>query len=300
MIEKTRLKLLEFIGKAQKSQNQVSKEIGLSTSVISQFLNGTYSGNNEEIAQTVLKYLEMGSKRLENSKDEYYAKLNNTEAVIFAATYAHQNGELVIVHGDAGAGKTTALTRYANSNAGVIFLTANASSRTVKSVLYMICEALGRKMESTEFMMQRSLVNTLKDSKRLIIIDEADHLCTRALQTVRSLMDEAGIGIVLSGNDKIYQQMFGRGSMSYDQLRTRAIQVEVLNDYSIDEMQSIFPNLTDTESLSYILKIACEESLRTAKKCYKLATLAGKANGNAKISKKLLLETQRNYFREII
>ena len=44
MFESTRQALSEFMEQSGKSQRQLSKEIGLSTSVISQFLNGTYLG----------------------------------------------------------------------------------------------------------------------------------------------------------------------------------------------------------------------------------------------------------------
>ena len=53
----------------------------------------------------------------------------------------------------------------------------------------------------------KSLVDYLRGTKRLLIIDEADQLTLDALQAVRSLNDKAGIGIVLAGNNKLYQQM---------------------------------------------------------------------------------------------
>ena len=52
----TRTELKEFMELSGKSQRQISKETGLSTSVISQFLEGTYTGNNEKVEQTIKQY----------------------------------------------------------------------------------------------------------------------------------------------------------------------------------------------------------------------------------------------------
>ena len=45
--------ICDFMERSGKSQRQISRETGLSTSVISQFLNGCYAGDNEEVAKSV-------------------------------------------------------------------------------------------------------------------------------------------------------------------------------------------------------------------------------------------------------
>ena len=64
MLEKTRIALAEFMEQSHKSQQQISRETGLSTSVISQFLNGSYTGDNEKVAKTIDQYLMVGKERL--------------------------------------------------------------------------------------------------------------------------------------------------------------------------------------------------------------------------------------------
>lgn len=68
----------------------------------------------------------------------------------------------------------------------------------------------------------KALVPYFSNTHRLIIIDEADHLTLNALQAIRNLNDEAGIGIVLAGNEKLYMQMLtGSKNYEFDQIRTR-------------------------------------------------------------------------------
>ena len=109
--------------------------------------------------------------------------------------------------GDAGAGKTTALRYYAETNTGVIFITANACTTSATAVLSLICQQVGRQVPGRKAALMNTLVEQLVGTNRLIIIDEADHLSLDALQAVRNLNDLAGVGIVLSGNDKIYRQI---------------------------------------------------------------------------------------------
>ena len=56
--------LSEFMQLTGKTQREISREAGLSPSVISQFLNGTYIGDNKEVANTLMKYLRVAKDRL--------------------------------------------------------------------------------------------------------------------------------------------------------------------------------------------------------------------------------------------
>ncbi len=91
MIQQTRKALFNFMKESRKTQKQISKETGLSTSVISQFLNETYSGDNEQIAETISRYLTIGKERLNTvQKSCFYPGLYNTQEVLFACNYAHR------------------------------------------------------------------------------------------------------------------------------------------------------------------------------------------------------------------
>ncbi len=269
MIEQARQQLKDFLSQSHKTQRQVAKELALSEAVVSQFLKGIYIGSNETVAAQVLSYLESGKQRQISAKaPEFSPDLRNAKKVTFAARYAHLNNDIALVYGAAGAGKTTALKEYAKNNRGVIYIAADTSVKTARTVLFLILEALGEETRGTEFILTRRLVGLLSGTNRLLIIDEADHLSFNALQAVRNLNDVAGIGIVFSGNDIIKYQMYGRGSVKLDQLRTRVgIEKTVSNSYTFEEIESLFPSL-DKECASELLAVACKDSLRTAVKRY--------------------------------
>jgi len=301
MFEETRQALADFMGQSRKSQRQLSKETGLSTSVISQFLNGTYTGDNEEVAKTIGQYLAVGKERLNSVSDvQFVEKLYNTQEVLFACNYAHRNNDITLVSGDAGAGKTTALKYYAEHNTGVIFVTANACITTATAILSLICRQIGRQVPTRRAALMNTLVEQLTGTNRLIIIDEADHLLLDALQAVRNLNDTAHCGIVLSGNDKIYRQMLSpRRGYEFEQIRTRIIvRKKVFNEYTVEEMRAMFPSLNQ-ECIGYMLKLACAESLRTARKLYEVAKEVANAKKEA-LSVKHLRDTQKQLLGEVM
>ena len=109
-IEKTRAELTAFIEQFSASQKQIADECGLSATVISQFLSGTYTGNNEKIAGQIEKYLVMAKERINYKKNSvFYLGLENTQTVLGAVKYAHKCSDMILVRGDSGAEQKTLL-----------------------------------------------------------------------------------------------------------------------------------------------------------------------------------------------
>lgn len=91
MFESVRQALAGFMEESGKSQRQISKETGLSTSVISQFLNDTYPGDNQEVSRIIGQYFSVGKERLKSVTDiQFYKGLYNTREVLVACSYGPQ------------------------------------------------------------------------------------------------------------------------------------------------------------------------------------------------------------------
>lgn len=271
--------LLAFMASSGKSQRQVAREIGISSAQINQFLADKYEGDSDSTSDKVLQYLAVAEKRLNTDKTVFfYPELHNTREALFTCSYAHRNNEIALLCGDAGAGKTEALTYYRDNNPGVILVTANACIQSATAILQLICAELGKHAPYRRNAIMNLLVAQLSGTNRLIIVDEADHLSLQAIQALRSLNDQAHVGVVLSGNNKIYLQMYSpRRGYEFDQIRTRiVVRKKVVNDYTAKEIHGVFPDLGDTET-GYLLKLANRESLRTAIKIYRIASDAAQS-----------------------
>jgi len=282
MYNETITRLLEFMEKSGKTQIQIARETGFSGAVISQFISGTYEGDNDKIADSLEKYLVIATERLESSDNTiFYPELRNTKTSLFAVKYAHKNCDVVLLSGDAGAGKTTALRYYTQNNTGVIFITASTCTSSTSAILKEIASAIGKKATGNKSQIEKTLISVLSNSNRLIIIDEADQLTFNAIQAVRNLNDKAHVGILLSGNNRIYNQMvMGARCTEFDQVRTRIfVRPKVSNSYTVEEMQNIFPNV-EPKGIGVLLKLAERESLRMAVKLFNAVIELGVNAGN--------------------
>lgn len=301
MYSETITRLLEFMEKSGKTQNQIARETGLSGAVISQFIGGTYEGDNYKIADSLEKYLVIATERLENADNTvFYPELRNTRTSLFAVKYAHKNCDVVLLSGDAGAGKTTALRYYTQSNTGVIFITASTCISSPTAILREISSAIGKKTTGNKSQLEKTLISALNNSNRLIIIDEADQLTFNAIQAVRNLNDKAHVGILLSGNNRIYNQMvMGARCTEFDQVRTRIfVRPKVSNTYTIEEMQNIFPNV-EPKGIGVLLKLAERESLRMAVKLFNAVIELGVSTKNI-IKASELKMVQEQFLGEVL
>ncbi len=267
-----RTEVQTYMGESGKSQKQIAREIAVSPAALSQFLDGIYMGDNAGIADKLQGWLALEAKR--NTKKEHSQMsldVENTKTVLYVCEYAHTKNDITLIFGDAGAGKTTALEHYRDKNAGVIMITANACTTSATSILKMLCEETGRNITGRKDTIMNELVKFFKGTNRLIIIDEADHLTLSALQAIRNLNDMAKVGIVLSGNNKIFLQMIGGAKSSeFQQLRTRiTLRRKLTNKYTKNELKHIFPALPE-DCLTFVALLSEKESLRTAKKIVEL------------------------------
>lgn len=68
--------------------------------------------------------------------------------------------------------------------------------------------------------LSEACIATLSDSGRLLMVDEAENLPYRALETLRRVHDKAGIGIILAGMPRLIINLKGKRG-EYKQLYSR-------------------------------------------------------------------------------
>ncbi len=260
-IEATRRSIQSHMEQTGKSQSELSRITGLSPATISQFLKGIYAGNNEQIAYTIMKALEIEIRRKDAIKTPQFVMTSIAEDVLAVVKYAHDYKDIGIIYGDAGIGKTMTLKQYAAQNPGTVFITVNPTNSNSKAILEELVEKLGKQEYGDRRRLRRTVVSSLKDSGRLVIIDEAQHLQMSALETLRSIYDECGIGLVLCGNETVYTQMKGKAKAAeFAQLFSRVGIRRYLNNQKIskDDVKKIVGQEAEVsgECLDFFYKVA--------------------------------------------
>lgn len=237
-----RKELIEYISTTKRSQAAISKELGVSTTTLSQFLNDCYTGVNEDVACKIKQFLELECQRQHQTPPPSFTRnLRNTQLVYADLNYLRVTNRISLIIGAAGSGKTTALKHYADDTNGVIYVQADVTKGSPRAALNLIVKAMGIKTRGTTSDILDNLIDELTDTNRLIIIDEAQHLTERSFDTLRALNDRAGVGLVYAGTPDILNRMYGRHEADFDQVHSRIGYICKLNNrYTLEDIESIF------------------------------------------------------------
>jgi len=211
------------------SNTAVARGVGLSGAVISQFLQDKYPGDNRKVAKTIDAWLKRQNERLAHA--DILTNTIETRAVkkVFqVARLCHIEGEMGVATGDAGIGKTRGIKYYAAQNPDVIMIEIfpGFTTRTLMSKLH---KELGYNGTGTIFDMFSDVVDRLRGSGRLIIVDEAESLPYKGLELLRRLYDLSGTGILLVGMPELIANLRGNKG-EYKQLYSRiAVHAQIPN-----------------------------------------------------------------------
>jgi DNA transposition AAA+ family ATPase len=203
----TMTELQQVMKERRYTQSAVARAIGYSDSSVSQWLAGKYKGDVAALEHAVRGFLERDSEKVRNRRIKLKFVETTTSARVFdACRMCHLDGEIGVVHGDAGAGKTTSIKEYAKRNSDVILIEADRSY-TTSDLFREIHKKCGFDGEGNLNKMKDDIIDRLEDSGRLIIIDEPESLSVRALDLLRRINDKAHVGILFCGLERFMENL---------------------------------------------------------------------------------------------
>lgn len=201
------------------SQTDVSQLTGVGKTRLNQWLKDRYPGDNEAIEVDIRRWLEsrQAAAELEGQLPAApdYVETISARAVMGALSFAQMAEAVSVVYGGAGVGKTTTVRRYRQQAPNVWLVTATPACASTGALLKRIAQTLGMRTTGTVDALESAIIERVRETRGLLVIDEAQHLTYRALDAVRSIHDAAGIGLALVGNEIVYSQLTG-GSRSVD------------------------------------------------------------------------------------
>ncbi|MGU9776165.1 AAA family ATPase [Salmonella enterica] len=212
--------LADFMQAKGLNQSQVARAIGKSPSVINQFLQGKYAGDVSAIETDINNFIRR--QREKEAAKKAPIKFIETETAmggLKVCSLAHTECDINVIYGEAGMGKTMILSEYANNDSSVILIEADPGY-TTRAVLERLCQQLGAKKTGSIHEVMDECIDKLRGSERLLLIDEAENLPYRALETIRRIHDKAGVGVVLAGTPRLITNLKGRRG-EYKQLYSR-------------------------------------------------------------------------------
>lgn len=208
------------------TQAEISRQSGVHSTAISQWLNGRYPGDNDKLEAELARWIDAyHARRLESralpAVPEFVAT-PSSERILAALGYAQLAGDIAVIYGAAGLGKTITLRQYQRSSPNVWIATMTPCTASAVPALEEIADSLGIEVSGGGARLQRAIIKRLRGTMGLLVIDEAQHLSVAALDAMRALHDATGIGLTLVGNEAVYARMTGGNRAAYlDRLFSR-------------------------------------------------------------------------------
>ncbi|EAN8608561.1 ATPase [Salmonella enterica] len=222
-IKEKLIQLLEGTGYTQK---KVATKTGLSTAVISQYLKGVYNGNIRNVENVLADFIRREEERARRQEvKESFVHTRLADLALGLISNTHMDGDIGVIFGPAGMGKSMVLRQYASTSKGVILIEADPGY-TAKVLLQELCARLGVKKTGNIHELSEECIQALTGTGWVILVDEAELLPYRALEVLRRIHDRSGVALVLAGMPRLlvnlkgsrgeYAQLYSRVGMALD------------------------------------------------------------------------------------
>lgn len=197
-----------------RTQAFLAKRSALKESTLNRVLNGNYPSPVSKILWRCMHTIERERSRNQLGKSRIpYVETTVTRLVRSVChrtqTYAPY-GEMGVVYGVPGTGKTLGIDRYREENPGTYKIDAiyNMSAGMVLTDLVeqtgAVVHTSGRYSGGTHEQKLRAIIRQLDGADTLIIVDEADSITPAALEILRRIQDLARVGVVFAGEPRLY------------------------------------------------------------------------------------------------
>ena len=175
--------------------------------------------------------------------------------------YCRNFRDIGVVVGEPGVGKTTALTKYDALNGGYICTPSPAMSASLSAALRMIGETLGVYLPMRVSEVHRLICNRLsgyRESKDILIVDEAQNLNDQVIDELRCIHDETRLPMVFSGNASLRSRFNNTRVASFAQFTSRVgMRLDVERPARADVLAlAKQANATDGKAVAYLERFA--------------------------------------------
>lgn len=270
------------------NQARIAREAGISATALSQWMSGTYAGDNANVESKVLRWhsslvaADAAASVMPAAPE--FVETPSAVRVLAALKYAQYAGDIAVVYGGAGMSKTTSIIEYGRRSPNVWHATMTPASQGVVTSLEEISEAVHASgATGGAARLHRAVCRRVAGTGGLLVIDEAQHLSTAALDQIRSIHDATGIGIALVGNEAVYARMTGGNRAAYlDRLFSRiGKKVRLLRPAKEDVSALVAAwGIRDAKCNPTLLDIASKPgALRGLTKTLRLASMHAAAEG---------------------
>lgn len=239
------------------SAAELSRKSGVSSSVISQLVKGSYPGDTEGMMRKILSSIEAEKSRLKlKLKKPSFIPTSVYRDINYILEITEADESISVITGDAGIGKTEALRYYCGTHPGSVLIKVNPTYND-STLLKDIADKLGLDTRGRKDGIFANIVSKLAARGWSLIIDEADYLNIKSMDVLRRIHDEAEVPVALVGLPRLLK-MISPVSDKYAQIfsRMRSWKINGIRKEDAGELiANVLPDLK-TELIEMIRRAA--------------------------------------------
>lgn len=251
-------KLEDHLIKANISASQLAKAIGISPTRLSQYRSSTYTGDIEVIERALREYFLNFEESARVYRAGEYVETSISKGVYQTIRLTHLQGGLSIEAGDAGIGKTMAAQKYVEDHPSAVYWCANTCTNSVSAFLKCFARLLNIEASGRKDDLWMRINDSLRGARKVLIIDESQHLPIKTVEAIRSFTDcNTNFGVCLIGNHETVQR---KGLPGYAQIRnrTRVTIKRHVSNIKVDDIKLLFPEIDD-RTAKFLHKVSMTE-----------------------------------------
>ena len=202
-----------------------AQKIGCTSEALTDALEGREGGGTDWVLTAMLRELrEPGAARFAGLP--IFTLTSVAQRILGALKAAQTEGQLLVVGGVAGLGKTTAVRAYVEHQPAVTYLVAGPGS-TPRAVLQDVALAVGASPAGTVRRLTQTIGRALSEGGQLLCVDDSDWLIQDTGQALRVAWDRARCGLAFVCTPAWARKLDGRDLGTLSQLRDRALHVQL-------------------------------------------------------------------------
>lgn len=273
----------------------IARELELAPGRLERLCTGKEQDGTAELASRVMEFLGVATRQ----PGSEFVMTRTASEILAVVGYTVGLRGMSIVWGDPGVGKTMALRRYCEEHPGqAVWVKGTLHHDRPMAFLDDLIAACGLPAlgnQERPRVRYRHVVDALSGELRekVVFVDEAQHLSLATMEMLRSVHDDTGVPIVMAGNERVYDRMYGGGQAGWAQLFSRlTIQCRVRNNVGADDIRALVGADLDTASIRFLQGLARKGgSLRAVGNCVRLGRIMAAGCGgrvDLKVLKKAL------------
>jgi DNA transposition AAA+ family ATPase len=183
----------------------IARAVGYSDAVISQYISGQYPGDVPRLETALREWLR--DRRVAAASGVKTIETDVTHLVARKLEEVRNAGELGLLIGPAGIGKSRSLSRYLQTHTLAICFRCRPYKRGLANLAREIAKAAGIDKRPKGEPLWDTIIKHTAGSGRLLVVDDAHELSPGGLQCCVDWHEETGNPVVLVGLDMLKRKL---------------------------------------------------------------------------------------------